>query len=187
MPDEKKSTVVSGYVDGGEVLVAALTGEEESLVSFLSLLLLCERRSLIYSSIHTFLSAQGAARLMGFYRILQSCRQVQSLPCTLSSLYIKSISLNFPAFVIYTETGARCEICRHSEKYSCDRFYCLLIERKYEPTSTFFSPVGIQKYHPQPVYSASLTGLIPLNPPSLTLSRFVCVCGCQTFRPAVWL
>lgn len=80
----------------------------------------------------------GPARLMEFYGILQSCRQVQSLPCTPSSLYIKSISLNFPAFVIYTEPGARCEICRHSEKYSCDRFYCLLIERKYEPTSTFF-------------------------------------------------
>lgn len=123
-------------------MVAALTGEEESLVSFLflesSLLLLCERLSLIYSPIHTFLPAQGAARLMEFYGILQSCRQVQSLPCTLSLLYTKSISLNFPTFVIYTETGARCEICRHSEKYSCDRFYCLLIERKYEPTSTFF-------------------------------------------------
>lgn len=81
--------------------------------------------------IHPFLSAHGAARLMEFHRTLQSCRQVQSLASlSLSLLDIKSVSLNLPASVIYTETGTWCEICRRSEKSSCDRFYCLLIERK---------------------------------------------------------
>lgn len=105
------------------------------------------RNTVTHLFIHPFLSAHGAAQLMEFYRILQSCHQVQSLVCTLSLLYIKSVSLNLPTFVIYTETGTWCEICRHSKKYVYDRFYCLLIERKYEPTSPFF-PVQTQKYRP---------------------------------------
>lgn len=63
------------------------------------------RNTVTHLFIHPFLSAHGAAHLMEFYRILQSRRQVQNLGCTLSLLYIKSISLNLPTFVIYTETG----------------------------------------------------------------------------------